>query len=818
MIMSVYGLCTVLSEAHERLQGSSREEEEEGGGYEQDTLYELVCDELYAEDEREVDAARVRADLLEGSEEVDAAMKREKAHRSVCIDCYAPVIAAARRRQRAGERREAESTAKRREERIRRRRRRKAEGSSSEEEEETEPTSDDDEDNPEGYERTFTNRLKKRREFRDVLPAAVGKEIEIPEGARMLFKQRTDMDNYDNGPTKEELKRPSPQQNVSYYSKDGYPIINKDGLLVSWGDNGYRIGPGFHLAARIPRWPCAEHVVRSLILPQPNPEAGVDRTFMEIHAAWTEREEKKRREAEAEERQEAKAKRKKAATAAAAAKKAAREAGQAGDVQVTSEREDTDEDEPTHDPSRAPWDPPLIRENRILHPEGYRVVTMEQFRNISARMRGQDEDAIPAVTGRDDNGRLMCIDLKASSVKMKAHELVYAIDLDSVLMVFYFLMVQDVVHVYLTPQPMKFWHNQLHVTIIQPWKDDEKYTSTPLRLCNKTQPIPLNQCPRTLLARVGNFHIYIVFPHMRHKKQDTRFFERNIPMEVLTVFFESVVWEALEIMAHENPHMANHLRVSPDDERRELVLQPEQWKSLQDCMRAVIDIACDEGDGVYPMEAFQGFFLYVDGSGLKMNTTRTITPGMERNTELDAATFVVKALKEFDYEYISDLRNGYVAVDIALTISPNTTARTDRHGPVTGLFHLPSIASSNKQSGARAEMMPSCTSSTHGGLTAQMTGKRRDSSHILKFLYYPQSFDAVRVSAGEVGDPDGKEMFECGDALAKKSGKILRKLEVAKTRQYGVRKEVRCALQVAAYVIAALRLKVSRGKSARRRH
>lgn len=582
---------------------------------------------------------------------------------------------------------------------------------------------------------SHSHRVKMRGVPPQVLPSVPGKCIAVQAGRRILFKHRDDFDGYFHGPTHEELHpvRLGPMSSALHLPVPS--LQSKPAFWTLWGDNGYRIQTGFHYP-RIAYEPLPEHVIKSLILPLPDPSLPEDISFPPRTASVSDHEH-------------------------------------------------------------------LV----------YKAVSLRQFLDTCEPLVS-DGTGLPALTGVGPDGSRLCLDLNASTVPIAPHDLSYSVDIDSILMIFYHIKLSSPIKIHTTPQLGIHSDNHLEIDIVYPWTDEEKYTDTPERRYDNIKAIPVGQCPMMLFAKLDHFYFYLAFPHMRHKKPDINRWERTLPWDVQDVIFKHVLPLALQMVAAGDPTLQAYLNPPLDNTPKTITLQAHHWDSLLHYMREIIDKSISEPDCGPDLEAFQGFFLYVDARGIKL-ATHTIVPGRDRYMHLDSATLIRKVFRDFDFGYIIKQEHGHVSVDSALVIAPNNPGdRSDRFTEVTGLFHLPSLLSSCKQTGGTCKVQPACTSSTYGGMTSTIERTRRDVCHISKSIHYLLAFEPVRDRPGQVDFATAKDQYQCNDVFLEKTDGVVTNLNHAQHCQHGVRIEYRTSLQVAAHVLDALREKVNRRPSA----
>lgn len=407
------------------------------------------------------------------------------------------------------------------------------------------------------------------------------------------------------------------------------------------------------------------------------------------------------------------------------------------------------------------------------------------------------------VKGKHFTGDHVCVDLEKDAIDASSFSIVSTVDIDSFVWVTPLAKVGSAVGLMVVPSIKNNSsirkHNHVYVEILEP-PDEEEPEDGPEKSWLERR-VPVSNIPHTLFAKIteGNspVYCYIFFPRMMHSNEYTKRKMTMIPLEVLLLFWDKVVLNALQdVVGH--TVLSPFYEYSIEDYLRKQAgrtgksdrsfylghskqIEPSMFFSLQERMK---EILADHSDQQL-MNRFKSFFFVFECKGFKLNVISTDGKNVLETLK--------HSVPQMAWDYVLDRGNGEAHFDIAFTYQPKVKEESENEtSGITGLWRLDYLEESFGKGGYRSGTShPLNTLRGYGAIQAEMTLERSRRTHVGFRSSYNTVYEVTRKKDNDpwfCGDGDA---YHLNETFMKACEEKKKQYEGRGSRSYGVRDEYR---------------------------
>jgi hypothetical protein len=407
------------------------------------------------------------------------------------------------------------------------------------------------------------------------------------------------------------------------------------------------------------------------------------------------------------------------------------------------------------------------------------------------------------IAGKTDSGHFIRLNLHRS--RKVVEKMDFAADVDSILWVTDRLRSKSMINLQLMPYrgpkaPIRT-HNHAYVELYWPRTELDKGQGRP---STASQEVPISNLPNTHFAHYGKTEgaaeVFVVFPRMRHKYPLRKVWETKVPFEVETFWLDKVVYVALH--EFKQPGVVPYTNWELDDiefknsglKEKSLPISSSQLEKLQINIQDILDKNKD--DSLY--SRFRSYFFVLQVLGIKVSTS----------TDDDWAKLWDKVVSEqpfLDWEYMEDVRNGELMVDLGFGIHP------PENSGLVGFWDTEAIQQGFNYGGYnRGVTHTVSTTSAIGGIHAEMPSIRRKRTHIAYRLTYNLAYEVLRGQRTRLKEsffPPGSAYQVDRRYLDSIKG-VVEAFDRNMHKSFGVRDEYRCRASSVKRLLPLLKDKV----------
>ncbi|KIJ28756.1 hypothetical protein M422DRAFT_269969 [Sphaerobolus stellatus SS14] len=237
---------------------------------------------------------------------------------------------------------------------------------------------------------------------------------------------------------------------------------------------------------------------------------------------------------------------------------------------------------------------------------------------------------------------------------------------------------------YMQPKPPINTHNRTYVNLLKPQTDiqraNNEYTTYDRFKVSSILHIHFGHLQ-------GGINVWIAFPRMTHKQQDSPYFATQIPLLVQDRWFAFILIPAIKkIYGRGSKEYVNHssqeYRARAAGKTETCLVDRIKLQERQDQIHTIIREDRDED-----LNIFGSFFFIMDISGIKLTNKDRDHLG---NDPFEVLADVISAL---DFDYMSKPENGEGVIDLGISASPEADQ------PMVGLWNLTKVDASFAQAG-----------------------------------------------------------------------------------------------------------------------
>jgi hypothetical protein len=393
------------------------------------------------------------------------------------------------------------------------------------------------------------------------------------------------------------------------------------------------------------------------------------------------------------------------------------------------------------------------------------------------------------VQGKIDEDTFIVLDLEQDAYPLSADEILFSLDIDSIIWVTPKLKVRTQLNIHLFPDQLRTApigvHNHVYAELLLPQSEEDKETGE--REEWHTHRCPLSNIPHARFGKVGlgagSLNVYVFWPRMKHKNTHTNKWAAVVPTAIQSRWISEVILPS--IVECSNPATKPYVDFTleqlemktPKNSQgtKSTVVDAEQLEQIQISMHQRIK------GGHRRLEMFGSFFFVVDARGIKKTTT-VIKDGVPNPYDL-----LVKNYPGMDWGYMMDRQNGELYMDLGMAFHPQPTSEE----PLVGLWRLgqlrESFAAAGMNSGTNHHVN---TLADYGGIQSEMGPQRAAIVQLTFRSAYNLVFEIVRRS-GDAYFCDDPDAHDVNHAFLDCVDKYQKMYTTSSGKSYGVRDEVR---------------------------
>ncbi|KAA1480062.1 hypothetical protein DENSPDRAFT_756950, partial [Dentipellis sp. KUC8613] len=310
--------------------------------------------------------------------------------------------------------------------------------------------------------------------------------------------------------------------------------------------------------------------------------------------------------------------------------------------------------------------------------------------------------------------------------------------------------------------------------------------------------------PHARFASAGPFQIYIAFPRMVHRDEHSGRRQTIIPMEVLTVFWNSIILAVLRKIVPSSK--APYVDYSVEQFIQKMsgktggsgaffkgysrVLQGMEFNQLISGMHEMMDVLHDDD----ALSRFASFFFVVEAKGIKLETQQPL------NEEANPWKMLTSEHPQLDWDYMLDHANGELLVDLAVSFHPVSTE------PLVGLWRLDAVdASFGIADFNKGKVHHANTLNGYGSLSAPMSKERSRRTHILHRMSYNLCYEAIRPKDNQPYLCSDGDAYNLNDNWRESFSKRIKTYSMSESKSFGVRDEYRIGGMAVEKVMSSLK-------------
>ncbi|KDQ05780.1 hypothetical protein BOTBODRAFT_182229, partial [Botryobasidium botryosum FD-172 SS1] len=341
------------------------------------------------------------------------------------------------------------------------------------------------------------------------------------------------------------------------------------------------------------------------------------------------------------------------------------------------------------DPSEGSWlrnltgwslDRDTVPASKAAEVDDIRIVSLSEMIDLAGEVKSEENYRL-FLRGRDEDERLVALDLEPDAVKLRTDQVVVSLDIDSLIFVTTHVKAKDKnPGIFLSPTadhaaPISK-NNHVYVNLLLP--------PSPLDPDGPTRELrfPLSAVPQVRLAQLSEgtsgARVLACFPHAIHKNTHG-FYDARVPWGSQVLFWERVILPcvARHCDVASTPYFAttvkgNTLRTATKGQPggnlnrpKQLCVSPDVFSEIQ---RSMWDVVHSDPE----LAAFRGFFFVVDLKGCKQSSTINLTLDDTDLPESEGPLAkLAKQFNELDLDYMRDRRNGELYLDLAFSTHPD---------------------------------------------------------------------------------------------------------------------------------------------------
>ncbi|KIJ33801.1 hypothetical protein M422DRAFT_264263 [Sphaerobolus stellatus SS14] len=257
------------------------------------------------------------------------------------------------------------------------------------------------------------------------------------------------------------------------------------------------------------------------------------------------------------------------------------------------------------------------------------------------------------------------LDITRDAVPTENVPVYISVDIDSLIWKTHHLHLKASINIHMTPymqaKPPINTHNRTYVNLLKPQTDiqqaNNEYTTYDRFKVSSILHIHFGYLQ-------GGINVWIAFPRMTHKQQDSPYFATQIPLLVQDRWFAFILIPAIKkIYGRGSKEYVNHssqeykARAAGKTETR--LVDRIKLHELQDQIHTIIREDRDED-----LHIFGSFFFIMDIRGIKLTNKDRDHLG---NDPFEVLADVIPAL---DFDYMSKPENGECVIDLGISASP----------------------------------------------------------------------------------------------------------------------------------------------------
>ncbi|KIJ31763.1 hypothetical protein M422DRAFT_266514 [Sphaerobolus stellatus SS14] len=344
---------------------------------------------------------------------------------------------------------------------------------------------------------------------------------------------------------------------------------------------------------------------------------------------------------------------------------------------------------------------------------------------------------------------------------------------------------------YIQPKPPISTHNRTYVQLLKPQTDiqraNNEYTTY--------DRFKVSSIPHIHFGYLqGGINVWVAFPRMTHKQQDSPYFATQIPLLVQDRWFDFILQPAIKkIYGRGSKEYVNHssqeykARAAGRTETR--LVDRIKLQELQDQIHTII---CEDEDE--DLSIFGSFFFIIDIRGIKFTNKDRDHLG---NDPFEVLADVIPAL---DFDYMSKPENGECVIDLGISASPEADE------PMVGLWNLTQVdASFAKAATNTPRLFNVGTLADYGAVSAEYPIDRASVIQMRYRMAYNLIFEIVR---GNIQFPENSDAYAANGTFHARINQIINLYRDAKQSSYGVRDELRASIQTVKALLPIAKEKV----------
>ncbi|KIJ25955.1 hypothetical protein M422DRAFT_273046 [Sphaerobolus stellatus SS14] len=311
---------------------------------------------------------------------------------------------------------------------------------------------------------------------------------------------------------------------------------------------------------------------------------------------------------------------------------------------------------------------------------------------------------------------------------------------------------------YIQPKPPINTHNRTYVNLIKPQTD-----------IHSILHIHFGHLQ-------GGINVWIAFPRMTHKQQDSPYFATQIPLLVQDHWFAFILIPAIKkIYGRGSKEYVNHspqeynARAAGKTETR--LVDQIKLQELQDQIDTIIHEDEDED-----LHIFGSFFFIMDIRGIKLTNKDRDHLG---NAPFEVLADVIPAL---DFHYMFKPENGECVIDLGIS------AGSEADQPMVGLWNLTKVDASFAQAGTNTPYLFNVgTLADYGAVSAEYP---IDCASVLQMRYHMAYNLIFEIVHGNIQFPENSDAYAANSTFHAHINQIVNLYRDAKQSSYGVRDEL----------------------------
>lgn len=400
-----------------------------------------------------------------------------------------------------------------------------------------------------------------------------------------------------------------------------------------------------------------------------------------------------------------------------------------------------------------------------------------------------------------DGSRYITLDLELDEQLHADVEV--TLDIDSILWTTTMPRVKSTCDVNMVPtiasKPPIAKHNHAYVSLLAPPKEVDLGNKQRDWIAFSTSQ---SNVPHTRFASVGSFTFIICFPRMFHKDEFSGKRQNIVPIQILDLFWDKIVLEALRQVASDSKLV--YLSWTVDQWRAKTAgsgsmftgysktLGADDFNELIKAMAKVMRL--NANDPV--LDRFGSYYFVVEAKGVKLVTQ------VDLGSEMSPVEKMRERWPELDWDYMFDRRNGELLLDLGIAFNPvcDNESSSDHHSsgdggePLVGLWRLDALIPSYLSAGYKQPNIHKLNYLEHyGGLNGEMAAER---SRLLGTNFrntYCMVYEPSRMKDNQPRFCSDADAYECSPAWRKAVKDKLAVYSDAALKSYGVRDEYRCS-------------------------